>query len=617
MHSEDSVPPVKGRNDSAERLAERIEAEAHTSLLSAESTGDAVTANRMETQKPFRFAVLLEGAQLNQWQAECVSRLVASGGARLELIIKVAARSERFLRKSISLLRHALWQAYLFTLRRRSWIGAADPRLFRNVEVFACEAYGNDRLLELRDYQTEQIRSRRFDFILHFGDSTPADSWSTIAVEGIWCFRYGKALEPAAPLSAFKAAVLRGDNVVRVELVRFNDGVPAGCEILRDGYFAAPYYSFKKTLTGILKGSVDLPVLACRDLLVGRRLRKAQADSNSAHDAAEMPTNLAMFQFLIRILARKAVGLFYLLLTRVQWNTGFLDSALLDPFSITTARDVRWLPADSAKDFAADPFFLRRDEKVTLLVEKLDPVNNCGRIAAHQFDGNEIVPLGTAIEEPVHLSYPCLVQSQGQIYCIPEQAEARSIMLYRAIDFPLLWERLGPLLADVDAVDSTLFQHGGYWWLSYTDAGIDRNGRLLLWYASELTGAWQPHALNPVKIDPRCSRGAGPPFVYRGALVRPSQDCSVNYGAKIIFNRIITLTPDEFQEEIIGELRPDPAGPYSSGLHTISYDGRIAIIDGKRSVFDLTALLAKARGRMRRHGIEHLAPARKSQYSLS
>ena len=190
-------------------------------------------------------------------------------------------------------------------------------------------------------------------------------------------------------------------------------------------------------------------------------------------------------------------------------------------------------------------------------------------------------------------------------------------MLYRALDFPLRWERLGPLLTGIEAVDSTLFQHRDYWWLAYTDASIDRNGRLMLWYAGELTGPWHPHALNPVKIDPRCSRGAGPPFVYRGALVRPSQDCSVSYGAKIIFNHVITLTPNQFREEMIGELRPDPSGPYSLGLHTISYDGSVAMVDGSRSLVDLAALPAKVRDRLRRHSLAHPELAANHQLSSS
>ena len=132
-----------------------------------------------------------------------------------------------------------------------------------------------------------------------------------------------------------------------------------------------------------MSGSVDFPVLACRDLLAGREFGKTRADSTSARYTAAMPGNAAMFKFFIGMYARKPVALFRILLTREQWNTGFLDSASLDPFSTTTARNVSWLPTKSVKDFAADPFFLRRDDKVTLLVEKLDPANNCGRIAAY------------------------------------------------------------------------------------------------------------------------------------------------------------------------------------------------------------------------------------------
>ena len=496
-------------------------------------------------------------------------------------------------------MQYGLWQRYLSALGPRCSLGAADPKLFHDVEALACKACGRDGRLELEEPALEQIRSRRFDFILHFGESAPTGGLATAAAQGLWCFRFGDPLGRVGPRAAFWA-ILRRDNVVRVELVRFIEGLRAGGQLLRDGYFAVPDYSFKKTLAGMLNGSVDFPVLACRDSLAGREFGKALPDSSSAHRAHRMPGNLTMLKFFIRMIARKAVGLVQMLLTRVQWNAGFLDSAQVDPFSIATARNIRWLPSKGAKDFAADPFFMRREDKVTLLFEKLDPANNRGRIAACEFDGVKTVPLGIVIEEPVHLSYPCLVQSQGQIYCVPEQAEAKSIIIYRAIDFPLRWERVGPLLPGIEAVDSTLFQHGGYWWIAYTDASIDRNGRLMLWYANELTGQWQPHVLNPVKIDPRCSRGAGPPFIYHGALVRPSQDCSVSYGAKIIFNRVVKLTPDQFHEEMIGELRPDPAGPYSRGLHTISYDGSVAMVDGVQLLVDLTALAAKVRARLRR-----------------
>src|SRR6266436_4692893 len=154
----------------------------------------------MTSQVPLmRFAVLLEGMQLNQWQAECVSRLIASGVARLELIIKTAPRMERSPRKAASRLRHALWRAHLFGLGRKISTGPSDPKRFHDVEIFICEARGRDGALELADRETERIRSRGFDFILHFGERTPAGGLKTVAAHGIWSFRYGDALDTAVP----------------------------------------------------------------------------------------------------------------------------------------------------------------------------------------------------------------------------------------------------------------------------------------------------------------------------------------------------------------------------------------------------------------------------------
>src|SRR5207302_11121840 len=120
--------------------------------------------------------------------------------------------------------------------------------------------------------------------------------------------------------------------------------------------------------------------------------------------------------------------------------------------------------------------------------------------------------------------------------------------------------------------------------------------RMMLWYATGLTDEWRPHALNPVKIDARSARGAGSPFVYDRALVRPSQYCSTGYGTKVVFNQILTLTPSEFEEKPIGELVPSPVGQYSRGLHTFSCDVSIAMIDGCKRVLAPMIWLDKCLG---------------------
>jgi hypothetical protein len=291
--------------------------------------------------------------------------------------------------------------------------------------------------------------------------------------------------------------------------------------------------------------------------------------------------------FVAHLLYRRVRRLYHAALTRIEWNVGVTSVRDVDPRTCAEARNVRWLPREGKKSYLADPFFFCSGDKILLLAETIERKDQRGVIVAYEVTRERIVSLGVAIEnKDVHLSYPYLFRWKGDIYCLPEQAEAGAVVLYRAVDFPKRWERVGAILPGVSAADPTLFRYKYYWWLIYTEAGIESNSRLMLWYASEPTGPWTPHARNPIKIDPRCSRGAGAPFVYDGMLIRPTQDCSVNYGAKIVFNRIITVTPTEFEEEVIGELKPDPAGSYPCGLHTISQEGELVVIDGWTRVFD-------------------------------
>jgi hypothetical protein len=53
----------------------------------------------------------------------------------------------------------------------------------------------------------------------------------------------------------------------------------------------------------------------------------------------------------------------------------------------------------------------------------------------------------------------------------------------------------------------------------------------------------------------------------------------------VVINRIVTLTPTDFQETPAAVVEPDPAGPYPAGLHTLSAAGSGTLIDSKRLVF--------------------------------
>ena len=173
-------------------------------------------------------------------------------------------------------------------------------------------------------------------------------------------------------------------------------------------------------------------------------------------------------------------------------------------------------------------------------------------------------------------------------------------MLFRAESFPTRWIKVATLLKDVAAIDSTLFQYEGRWWLACTDQEQEEHLRLFLWHAPDLHGPWTPHTGNPVKTDVRSARPAGTPFVHEGVLYRPAQDCSTGYGAAVVFNRVLKLTPTEFSETPVARFAPDARGPFPDGTHTVSAVGDVTLIDGKRYLFHPPAFKAALRKLLRR-----------------
>jgi hypothetical protein len=133
----------------------------------------------------------------------------------------------------------------------------------------------------------------------------------------------------------------------------------------------------------------------------------------------------------------------------------------------------------------------------------------------------------------------------------------------------------------------------GKWWLFCTSGKGPRSGdqsHLYIWHAPDLFGPWTPHGVNPVKIDVRSARPAGPFFEHDGQLYRPAQDCSRTYGGALRINRVEKLTELEFEETVVGRIRP-PTGAYSRGIHTLSSAGEWCIVDAKRYVFNPSGIL--------------------------
>jgi hypothetical protein len=271
---------------------------------------------------------------------------------------------------------------------------------------------------------------------------------------------------------------------------------------------------------------------------------------------------------------------------RDLYNVGLVEAPIhrfLDPDFRPV---IHWLPKLSRRGaFIADPFGVETGGRKYLLCEYFDYRDRMARILSAEItDTAHIDELRDAIVLDSHISYPFLLEHQGQVFCIPETSRNGEVSLYIMDESPHEWKKERVLLENVSAVDPSIVHFGGYWWLFYGLRGQGASN-LYVSYADNLHGPWRPHAKQPVKTDMASSRSGGTPFVHEGKLYRPAQDCSKVYGGRVVINEVEVLSPSDFAEKTVAAVEPSKTGPYPDGLHTLSAMGSMTLLDGKREQF--------------------------------
>jgi len=274
------------------------------------------------------------------------------------------------------------------------------------------------------------------------------------------------------------------------------------------------------------------------------------------------------------------------------WQVGIVPApaeALLDAETLADCSSrITWLPDPGPWRYLADPFAVTKGDALHVFVEAYDYRTKHGFIERHEF-GPDLEWRGKAatLVRPFHLSYPFLMEQDGEVLMVPESHKAGEVALYRARAFPDGWVREAVLLADIPAAEACLIQHQGKWWMFYTVVGSGARDQreLHVAFADRLTGPWKTHPQNPVLVDRSGARPGGTPFVDAdGQILLPVQDCSVSYGGSLRFLRFSLLTETHVTSEHLPvQLTGDLAtADYPDGLHTFSACGDLTLIDVKR-----------------------------------
>ena len=232
--------------------------------------------------------------------------------------------------------------------------------------------------------------------------------------------------------------------------------------------------------------------------------------------------------------------------------------------------------------FWADPFIWMYNGSHYLFIEELLFSTHRGRIACLQLDQNlNIISNQVVLERPYHLSYPFAFEHEGQLYMIPETGKNNAIELYRCTRFPDQWEFEKALMKNIRAVDTTLLEANGKWWLfaNIHEEGGSSWDTLHLYYSDDpLADNWTAHPQNPIVKDIRSARPAGRIFLHNGQWIRPSQNCSTRYGYAVNFNQIVTLTETNYAEVHLHTFEP-PAKSNIFATHTYNSLMGLTVVD--------------------------------------
>ena len=545
-----------------------------------------------------RVGILADAAGVPRFARQVIDDIRACNFA--EVVCVVVNRNDNDAASRAAEFRRGLaYSAY------RRWISRPPPAPFDPVEIvnhglpagqvrsLEVAPIARDNAQHLPPDAVAAVRALDLDVLLQFGFGRLGGGVLAAAKSGVWSYRH-------ADTSAYRGGppmlweLIEGNPTSGVELQRLGDGPDDSLPLIKARFTTADttsaavngYGPYWCTTHFVIQKLHELHRLGWAHL---ENVAPANKPYGGKRGQYRDPTNADMAQWLVPHVARVTLRRLNTLLRRlsgrtttIHWRLGLRrsDRAMYEDYAPATAlRSFRWIDSPRGH-FWADPYLHEADGKVLLFFEDFDYTSRLGSIAvADLADDGTVHDPRIVLQRPYHLSYPQVFRHAGETWMVPESSESGAIELWRARGFPDDWV-LEQRLIEIRAVDPTVVQHEGRWWLFATPmAVLGHFAQTYLWSADQLIGPWRLHEGGVVCSDVSRARPAGRIFVSGNRLVRPSQDCSGRYGRAIWFNEIERLDQAAYVERPV--VRISSSGtPGLIGLHTYSRGGGWEAVDG-------------------------------------
>jgi len=254
-----------------------------------------------------------------------------------------------------------------------------------------------------------------------------------------------------------------------------------------------------------------------------------------------------------------------------RWAIGVIDTPI-EQIVAGEPVTVQWVRDRKRNRWFADPFILEAsDETLVFLAEEMYYPRGVklGRISRVTVDRRRmrVSQVDCLLELSTHLSFPAYYREGDEVLVYPENSASGHLTLYR---YDVAAGKLEPLgvLCDDPVADAIITTIDGQRYMMATRRPSVNGDTLLIYRWDEA----QQRFVDPtsVKFDERVARMAGNLFTVDGQLIRPTQECNVQYGHAVTLQRV----SHEGDQWAFTELRR----LYSThprlrvGSHTFNYD---------------------------------------------
>jgi hypothetical protein len=567
---------------------------------------DSISAVRART--PLRIVLLLDSLRVPRWIAEIIADM--KGSSALDVVAVVlndrapAQRGDGARRPALERLRNGwrhrhnvLLNCYMKADGSRYPASGLDP--FDTVDVTT--ALDGIRQIQVVPRQTaysdyfeedaiKALRSVSPDVGVRFGFRILRGAVLTVPRYGIWSFHHGdNRVNRGGPAGFWEVMYnWRDTGALLQQLSEQLDGGP----VLARTSCVTNHVSVHQNRVQLFRSTAPLLMRKLLDLFSRGEVALTPLPTESAY----LPFSNRLYLFpsvgqilagAFRILRRALRAKFRELRSWEQWRLEYTFSAAAagstDKATVPQAVMYRMKPLTPPGDrIWADPFPVIHESKHFVFFEELLLGKPHASIAVAELSSRDgfVGEPRTVLSPPYHVSYPFVFEHGDSWYMMPEMAEHGQQELFKATEFPLMWEHDRVLDLGQPVVDATLLHHDARWWLfGGTSARADGPfNELSIWYGESPLGPWTAHPANPVVSDVRSARPAGHFFRIGGELIRPSQDCTPEYGTAVVLNRVLRLDTEGYVEEHSGRISPDWS-PEVRGTHTLNAAGALTIVD--------------------------------------